>query len=228
MRLLIAEDEKDLNRILCRKLTEEGYSIDSCFDGEEALYYLESGVYDGALLDIMMPRMDGFEVLRNLRAQDIPTPVLFLTARDSISDRVKGLDLGASDYLIKPFSMEELLARVRVLTRESFGENTSVLSCGDLTLDTASHAVRRGGKEISLTAKEFALLEYLMMNQGRVLSREQIESHIWNYDYEGGSNVVDVYIRYLRRKVDDGFPEPLIQTVRGSGYMLKAEEGGDY
>lgn len=226
MRLLFAEDEKDLNRILTQTLTEEGYSVDSCLDGEEALDYLLSAEYDGAILDVMMPRKDGFEIVREMRAMGIRTPILFLTARDSIADRVHGLDLGANDYLVKPFSIEELLARVRALTRSSYTSRSSVLTAADLSLDLTAHTVRRAGHLIDLTAKEFALLSYLMHNQNIVLSREKIEDHIWNFDYEGGTNVVDVYIRYLRKKIDEGYEPKLIQTVRGVGYMLKCEDKG--
>ncbi len=226
MRLLFAEDEKDLNRILTQTLTEEGYSVDSCLDGEEALDYLLSAEYDGAILDVMMPGKDGFEIVKEMRAKGIRTPILFLTARDSIADRVHGLDLGADDYLVKPFSIEELLARVRALTRSSYTSRSSVLTAADLSLDLTAHTVRRAGHLIDLTAKEFALLSYLMHNQNIVLSREKIEDHIWNFDYEGGTNVVDVYIRYLRKKIDEGYEPKLIQTVRGVGYMLKCEDKG--
>ena len=224
MRLLLAEDERDLNRILTRKLTEEGYSVDSCFDGSQALEYLETYEYDGAILDVMMPKMDGFQLLSSIRSQRINTPVLFLTARDAVSDRVRGLDAGASDYLIKPFSMEELLARVRALIRRSDQAQTSVLTMDDLTLDISSHEAYRGGVRIELTAKEYALLAYLMHNQNIVLSRDKIEDHIWNSDYEGGTNVVDVYIRYLRRKIDEGHARKLIHTVRGAGYVIRIAE----
>ena len=223
MRILLAEDEKDLNGILTRKLKDEDYSVDSCFDGEEALDYLLSAEYDGAILDIMMPKMDGLTVLKTIKEKGITTPVLLLTARDSIEDRVKGLDLGASDYLIKPFSMEELMARVRALTRTKFSVESSVLKAGDLVMDLGARTVFRGTSEIYLSSKEFALLKYLMHNQNVVLSREQIEDHIWNFDYEGGTNVVDVYISYLRRKIDDGFDTKLIRTIRGAGYMLKCD-----
>ena len=226
MRILLAEDEVDLNRILTRKLSEEGYSVDSCLNGAEALEYLEAAEYDGAVLDVMMPRIDGFSLIGLMRERGIGTPVLFLTARDSVEDRVRGLDNGASDYLVKPFSMEELLARVRALTRKSSGAQSSLLTVGDLRLDLATHEVSRGGREIHLSAKEFALLAYLMHNQGRVLSREQIEDHIWDFSYEGGTNVVDVYIRYLRRKIDEGFEPKLIQTVRGYGYRLSGSDSG--
>ena len=224
MRILFAEDERDLNKILTKRLTEEGYSVDSCHDGAEALDYLLATDYDGAVLDVMMPEMDGFQVLEEIRKQGKKTPVLFLTAKDSIDDRVKGLDLGANDYLVKPFSIKELMARVRALTRSNFTSEGSKLVAGDLVMDTASHIVTRGGEEIPLSSKEYAMLEYLMHNKNVVVSREKIEDHIWNFDYEGGTNVVDVYISYLRKKIDEGRDEKLIRTVRGAGYMLKVEE----
>ena len=224
MRLLFAEDEQDLNRILTKRLKEEGYSVDSCLDGEEALDYLMAAEYDAAILDIMMPKMDGLTVLSKAREAGIKTPVIFLTARDSIEDRVRGLDLGANDYLVKPFSLEELMARVRALTRINFTTDSSKLIAGDLVMDIAAHRVKRGDKDIELSAKEYALLEYLIHNKNHVVTRDQIENHIWNFDYEGGTNVVDVYISYLRRKIDDDFEEKMIKTVRGRGYMLKCPE----
>jgi two-component system copper resistance phosphate regulon response regulator CusR len=224
MRILLAEDERDLNRIVAQKLKSDGYSVDCCYDGEEAIDILSYTEYDAVILDIMMPKADGFAVLRSLRDANRTTPVLFLTARDSIEDRVKGLDSGANDYLVKPFSLEELSARVRVMTRTAVGRVSNVLSAADLTLDSAAHRVQRGGRTIELSAKEFALLEYLLHNKGTVLSREKIENHIWNFDYEGGTNVVDVYIRYLRKKIDDGQEHKLIHTVRGKGYVLREEE----
>ena len=223
MRILIAEDQRDLNRILTKKLTAEGYSVDSCFDGEEALDFLAAGTYDGAILDINMPRLDGISVVEEMRKAGNYTPVLFLTARDSVSDRVSGLDAGANDYLVKPFSFEELMARVRALTRKTPQSNTPVYSISDLTLDTRSRSVTRGGSEIKLSAKEYSLLEYLLRNKGIVLSRENIENNLWNFDYEGGTNAVDVYIRYLRKKIDEPFEEKLIHTVRGAGYVLKSD-----
>lgn len=223
MRLLYAEDEEDLNIIVTKKLTEEGFSVDSCFDGREAIDNVQFTEYDAAILDIMMPHADGFAVLKELRKLKKNTPVLFLTARDSIEDRVTGLDSGANDYLVKPFSFEELLARIRVLTREKHNLTENILSIGDLELNLSSHIVTRGGTEISLTSKEYQLLEYLLYNKEKVLSREKIENHIWNYDYEGGTNVIDVYIRYLRKKIDDGFPTKLIHTVRGAGYVIREE-----
>ena len=224
MRLLLAEDERDLNRLITKKLTSAGYSVDSFFDGEEAIHVLSYTDYDGVILDIMMPKADGFAVLRALRERGKTTPVLFLTARDAIADRVRGLDSGANDYLVKPFAFEELLARIRAMTRLSFGAAESVLTVGDLTLNLATQEVRRGGQPITLSAKEYALLEYLMHNQGIVLSREKIENHIWNLDYEGGTNVVDVYISYLRKKIDEGRKEKLIHTVRGRGYVLREDK----
>lgn len=223
MRILFAEDERDLNHIITKKLTSQGYSVDSAYDGEEAIDILSYTDYDAVILDIMMPKADGFAVLRALRSKGKNTPVLFLTARDSVQDRVAGLDSGANDYLVKPFSVEELLARIRAMTRTAFGVSDSLLSVGDLTMDTAAKVVKRGGKEIPLSAKEYALLEYLMHNVGIVLSREKIENHIWNFDYEGGTNVVDVYIRYLRKKIDEGYDKKLIHTVRGRGYVLREE-----
>lgn len=224
MRLLLAEDERDLNRLITKKLTSAGYSVDSFFDGEEAIHVLSYTDYDGVILDIMMPKADGFAVLRALRERGKTTPVLFLTARDAIADRVRGLDSGANDYLVKPFAFDELLARIRAMTRLSFGAAESVLTVGDLTLNLATQEVRRGGQPITLSAKEYALLEYLTHNQGIVLSREKIENHIWNLDYEGGTNVVDVYISYLRKKIDEGRKEKLIHTVRGRGYVLREDK----
>ena len=225
MRILLAEDEQDLNHIITQKLRADGYSVDSCLDGGEAIDILSYTDYDGIILDIMMPKADGYEVLRFLREAGKATPVLFLTAKDAISDRVKGLDSGANDYLVKPFSFEELSARLRAMMRASFGIASSVLSAADLVLDCASHTVKRGGLEISLSAKEYALLEYLMHNQGIVLSREKIEDHIWNFDYEGGTNVVDVYISYLRKKIDGGHEKKLIHTEYGPGEGLRAAGG---
>lgn len=208
---------------LAKTLKAEGYSVDSCFDGVEALDYLEGAEYDAVVLDVMMPRMDGFSVLAQMRADGNETPVLFLTAKDSVPDRVHGLDSGADDYLVKPFSFDELLARLRVITRKHGGSATNVFTVADLTVDTASHHVARGGRTISLSAKEFALLEYMIRNRGVVLSRERIENHLWNYDYSGGSNVVDVYVSYLRRKIDADYPTKLIHTVWGVGWVLREE-----
>lgn len=221
MRVLFAEDEYDLNDIVCRKLRKEGYTVDACYDGQEALEYLAVTDYDAVILDIMMPKVNGYEVLKKLREDRKRTPVLFLTARDSVEDRVLGLDSGANDYLIKPFSFDELMARIRTMIRLSAGHATTLLQAGDLTLDTASHTVRRANELVLLSAREYALLEYLMLNKNIVLSREKIEEHIWDYDYEGGTNLVDVYISYLRKKIEGADSCKLIHTVRGSGYVLK-------
>ena len=227
MRILIAEDERDLNRLIAKTLEKEGYGVDACFDGKETLYYLEHTDYDAAVLDIMMPGMDGLSVLKAIRRNGQDLPVMFLTAKDSISDRVTGLDSGADDYLVKPFDFDELLARIRSMTRKRTPHTSSRITIGDLTLDTGTHQVTRGGQAIDLSAREYAILEYMCMNPGIVLSREKIENHIWNYDYSGGSNVVDVYISYLRKKIDGGRSSKLIHTIWGSGWTLKAEDKED-
>lgn len=223
LRILVAEDDIDLNEIIVKKMRAEGYAIDHCFNGQDALDYLESVQYDAAILDIMMPEMDGLEAVRALRRKGNMTPILFLTARDAISDRVKGLDAGANDYLVKPFSFDELTARLRAMTRVAAGNPTNRYSLADLVLDTEKHLVTRGGKDISLTAREYMLLEYLLRNKNKILSRQKIEDNVWNYDYEGGTNVVDVYITYLRKKIDEGQGRKLIHTVRGIGYCMKEE-----
>lgn len=224
MRILIAEDEKDLNAIIKKKMQSEGYSADCCFDGEDALYYLEQADYDAVIMDVMMPKMNGFEVVEKYRRNGGKSPVLFLTARDAVEDRVFGLDIGANDYLVKPFSFAELMARIRAMTRHKAGAVSNVFTVGDLTVDISAKSVNRGGKDIQLSAREFSLLEYMIKNAGRVLSRDQIENNLYNFDYEGGTNVVDVYIRYLRKKIDEGFDSKLIHTVRGSGYVLREEK----
>ena len=224
MRILVAEDEKDLNRLISEALEEAGYSVDRCYDGGEALDFLDCAEYDAAVLDILMPVKSGRDVVREMRARGNSTPVLFLTALDSVDDRVAGLDDGADDYLVKPFAFPELLARVRAVSRKYSPVKTTRFSVCDLTLDAAAHTVERGGREIKLSTKEFAILEYLMRNKGTALSRDKIENNAWNYGYEGGSNVVDVYISYLRRKIDDGFEQKLIRTVRGAGWMIKEPE----
>ena len=222
MRVLLAEDEKELNDLVRKTLEDEGYAVDSVFDGDSALEYLSSTPYDIALLDIMMPGRDGIAVLREYRKNGGKAPILILTARDAVEDRVVGLDAGADDYLVKPFMFPELLARIRVLLRRNTtSASSSVLECGDLVMDTSSHAVRRRGRKIDLSAKEYSILEYMMRNQGAVLGRESFRSHIWSWDYDGESNVIDVYIRYLRKKIDDGESVKLIHTIRGAGYMLK-------
>lgn len=223
MRLLFAEDQPQLRRSVSRALTAAGYSVDAAADGAEALEDLLGADYDAIVLDVMMPRVDGLEVLRTLRSRGDATPVLLLTARDAVEQRVEGLDAGADDYLVKPFAMEELLARLRVLTRRKGSGRTNVFTLADLTVDTTARTARRAGAELSLSAREYALLEYLIRNQGQILSREQIENSLWNYDYAGGTNVVDVYISYLRKKLDGGRQEKLLHTVRGMGWVLKED-----
>ena len=223
MRILVVEDEPKLNELITARLRREHYSIDSCLSGDAAMDYLACAQYDLLVLDIMLPGISGLELLRSLRGRGDKTPVLLLTALDSIPDRVSGLDSGADDYLVKPFAFDELLARIRVLLRRSAGSVSNVYTLADLTVDCDARTVKRGETNISLSAKEFAILEYLIRNSGIVLSRERISNHIWNYDYEGGSNIVDVYIRYLRKKIDDGFEKKLIHTVRGVGYVLWEE-----
>ena len=223
MRLLVVEDEPELNRLLKKRLEEAHYSVDACPTGTDALDYLAGAEYDALVLDVMLPGISGLEVLRRMRSARDATPVLLLTARDGIEDRVTGLDAGADDYLVKPFALQELLARLRVLIRRRADQVSDVITVGDLQVDCIARTAARGGQGIVLSAKEFAVLEYLARNAGVVLSRERISQGVWNYDYEGGSNVVDVYIRYLRKKIDEGHPSKLIHTVRGVGYVLREE-----
>lgn len=223
MRILIAEDERDLNQLIKKRLKEDGYSVDACFDGEEVFDYLLCAEYDALVLDIMMPKLDGISVLQRLRKEGNTVPVLLLTAKDSIEDRVTGLDAGADDYLVKPFAFEELLARLRVLLRKPVTEKSNILKVADLSLHIDTHQVFRSGKELRLSSKEYSLLHYMMQNAGIVLSRDKLEQHVWDYDFSGGSNVIDVYIRYLRKKIDEGYEKKLIHTVRGHGYVLKED-----
>ena len=226
MRILVVEDERDLNLLLQKVLKKAGYTVDGCHDGEDAQLHLLGAEYDGILLDVMMPKKDGYTLVRELREQGVDTPVLFLTARDSVSDRVKGLDLGADDYLVKPFDFDELLARIRAMTRKHAGQRTNLFTAGDLTLDAAQRRVTRGGEEIALLPKEFSILEYLLRNKEKVLSREQIEDRIWNYEYSGSSNNVDGYMSRLRKKIDEGRDQKLIHTVKGIGWVIRAPGDG--
>ncbi|MEG0830188.1 MAG: response regulator transcription factor [Anaerovoracaceae bacterium] len=221
MRVLIVEDEGKLNELITKRLKLENYTVDSCMDGNDALDFIKCAEYDAIVLDIMLPGIDGLQVLKQLRGKKDTTPVLLLTARDSIENKVEGLDAGADDYLVKPFAFDELLARIRVMMRKKSNSVSNVFKLADLTVDCDSRTVTRGKILISLASKEFAILEYMIRNSGTVLSREKISNHIWNYDYQGGSNVVDVYIRYLRKKIDEDFTPKLIQTVRGAGYVLR-------
>lgn len=223
MRILVVEDEKNLNRIISEAMEDEGYSVDRCFNGQNALDYAMSADYDVIILDVMLPGVDGFTMVQRLRLAGRNAPVLFLTARDSVQDRVTGLESGGDYYLTKPFNFQELMAVVRVMTRKYTGNRSNVYSIADLSLDTSSRTVTRAGKTIDLTSREFSLLEYMLRNRGVVLSREMIENNLWNYDYEGGTNVVDVYVGYLRKKMDSGFDKKLIHTVWGIGWVLRVD-----
>ena len=224
MKLLIAEDEEDLNRIITKKLQSEGYAVDSCYDGEEALERLLYVDYDAAVLDIAMPVMDGMETVRRLRRSGKATPVIFLTARDTVPDKVEGLDAGANDYVVKPFSFDELLARIRAVLRTAAGSNSDVYELDNLSMNARSQIVARAGRAIELTGKEYRLLEYLLVNKNQILSRESILNHVWGYDFDGTANVVDVYMNYLRRKIEAEGQKKLIHTVRGLGYVMRVEE----
>jgi len=223
MRVLVVEDEVKMAGLLRRALEEEGYAVDVAARADEALWLGTENAYDAVLLDVMLPDGDGFGVCRGLREAGTWSPVLMLTARDAVADRVAGLDAGADDYLTKPFSLAELMARLRALIRRGAVERPSILLVGDLSLDPTTHTVRRGERPVELTAKEFALLEYLMRHPGEVLSRTRLIEHVWDFAYDGDSNVVDVYVRYLRNKIDRPFGRDTIETVRGSGYRLRQE-----
>lgn len=224
MRILLVEDNRRLSNAIKTSLVEAGYAVDTAYDGIDGEELAEITPYDAIILDIMLPEKNGFDVCRDLRKKRINTPILMLTARDSIEDRVTGLDSGADDYLIKPFAIQELHARLRALLRRESDDKSGQLRLGDLVLDPATHYVQRAGQPIELTPKEYALLEYFMRNPNRLITREMAESHIWSYDFQTTSNVIDVYIRRLRRKIDDPFEEKLFETVRGAGYRLRAPE----
>ncbi|MDD4858757.1 MAG: response regulator transcription factor [Dehalococcoidales bacterium] len=221
MRVLVVEDERHLASIIKRGLLEEGYSVDTVYDGEEAEYMAENVAYDLIVLDIMIPKKDGIAVCRALRAKKVNTPILMLTARDSVEDRVKGLDSGADDYMVKPFAFSELLARIRALLRREAVPKTQKLQVGDLKLDTLTREVWRGQRAIELTTKEYSILEYFMRHPNAVITRSMLEENAWDYEYDSLSNIIDVYIRRLRRKIDEEGEESMIQTIRGAGYRLK-------
>jgi two-component system OmpR family response regulator len=223
VRILVVEDELKMAALLQRGLREEGMAADVAHRGEDALWMASATAYDGIVLDVMLPGIDGFETCRRLRADGVWAPVLMLTARDAVEDRIAGLDGGADDYLVKPFSFAELLARLRALARRPTGERPVRLEAGDLVLDPATRQVWRGDEEVGLSAKEFSLLEVFMRRPGEVLSRYHLLEHVWDYEYENRSNVVDVYVRYLREKVDRPFGRDSIETVRGAGYRLRKE-----
>lgn len=224
MRVLVIEDEKQLLKIIGERLKEEGYVADLVKDGMEGLHFAESVDYDCIILDIMLPTIDGFSILRKLRARKINTPILILTAKDTIKDKVNGLDSGADDYITKPFSFEELIARVRAMLRRKSEEKETVLFISDLTLNLITREVFRGNHLIELTSKEFAILEYFLRNKGRVLTKSQIANHVWNYEFEYKSNIVEVYVRYLRKKLEDNFENKLIHTISGAGYVIKVKK----
>jgi two-component system copper resistance phosphate regulon response regulator CusR len=223
MRILVVEDEKKAASFIKKGLEEEGYAVDVAADGEEGLSMALARVHDLIILDIRLPKMDGLRVLQALRQDHVAAPVLLLTVRAAIEDKVLGLDAGADDYLTKPFAFQELVARVRALLRRRAEAEPTVLRIDDLTLDPARRTVTRGGEEIDLTPREFALLDYFMRNPGRVLTRTMIAEHVWDYSFDTSTNVIDVYVNYLRRKIDAGRASKLLHTVRGVGYVLKAE-----
>lgn len=223
MRLLVVEDEKYLNRTITERLTKQGYTVDNCFDGENAIYYIENTQYDGIILDVMMPKINGFEVLGIIRERKILTPVLLLTAKDADEDIINGLDAGANDYLIKPFSFGVLCARIRAMLRVKENVTGSILEIADLSIDTTARIVKRNGNIIELSSKEYSVLEYLVRNKGIVVSKEKIEENIWNYEYEGTSDVIKVYIHHIRKKIDDNYEKKLLHTVKNVGYVIKEE-----
>lgn len=226
MRVLVVEDEVQIADFILRGLSEQGYAVDVSYDGDEALEWADVAQFDLIVLDVMLPKRDGFEVCRTLRKRGIRTPILMLTARDAVEDRVRGLDSGADDYLVKPFAFAELVARLRALTRREPVPLGIVLKVDDLTFDTTTRKVFRQGIPIELTSKELSLLELLMRHPNQVLTRTMIADHVWNYDFDNTTNVIDVHILNLRRKIDGPFPLKLIQTVRGAGYRISDRGSG--
>ena len=221
MKILVVEDERDLNRIITKHLKKNNYSVDSCFDGQEALDFISYSEYDLIITDIMMPNVDGYEFIDKLRTNKNNTPVIMLTAKDTLEDKIVGLDSGADDYIVKPFEFDELLARIRVLMRRNYGLATNIIQIEEVTLDLAKKQVTKSGEIIDLTGKEYEVLEYLMKNKGSILSRDQILNHVWDYEYEGASNIVDVIIKNIRKKLDRGEGNTIIYTKRGLGYFVK-------
>ena len=224
MKILVVEDEKDLNRVITKHLKKNNYSVDSCFDGEEALDYISYGEYDLIITDIMMPKIDGYGLIKQLRNDKNSTPVIMLTAKDSLDDKILGLDSGADDYIVKPFEFDELLARIRVLMRRNYGFATNIIQVDDVVLDISKKQVTRSSESIVLTGKEYEVLEYLVQSKNRILSRDQIKEHVWDYDYEGDSNIIDVLIKNIRKKIDVENGKQIIYTKRGLGYVVKEED----
>lgn len=221
MRILIVEDEKKIAGLIKRGLKEEGYATDIAEDGLKGEFLATTNQYDVIILDVMLPKMDGIALCKSLRSRKISTPIIMVTAKDTVSDKVEGLDSGADDYLTKPFAFEELIARIRALMRKRDGQAATKLKIAGLELDLVSHKVTRDGKDIELTSKEYALLEYLMRSAGSVITRTMIAEHVWDMNFDSDTNIIDVYINYLRKKIDDGFKKELIQTIRGRGYTIK-------
>jgi len=221
MRILVVEDEKKIADFIKRGLKEEGYAVDVAYDGEQGLFLARSNSYDLMLLDLMLPKVDGLTICRNLKKEGIPTPIIMLTAKDTVRDKVTGLDSGADDYITKPFAFDELLARIRAILRKKDSESALKIEVDDLVLDLVTHRVARAGKEIQLTAKEYTLLEYLMRNANSIITRTMISEHVWDADFDSFTNIIDVYINYLRNKIDSEHRKKLIHTVRGRGYTLK-------
>ena len=221
MKILVVEDERDLNRIITKHLKKNNYSVDSCFNGQEALDFISYSEYDLIITDIMMPNVNGYEFIDKLRTNKNNTPVIMLTAKDTLEDKIVGLDSGADDYIVKPFEFDELLARIRVLMRRNYGLATNIIQIEEVTLDLAKKQVTKSGEIIDLTGKEYEVLEYLMKNKGSILSRDQILNHVWDYEYEGASNIVDVIIKNIRKKLDRGEGNTIIYTKRGLGYFVK-------
>ena len=221
MKILVVEDERDLNRIITKHLKKNNYSVDSCFNGQEALDFISYSEYDLIITDIMMPNVNGYEFIDKLRTNKNNTPVIMLTAKDTLEDKIMGLDSGADDYIVKPFEFDELLARIRVLMRRNYGLATNIIQIEEVTLDLAKKQVAKSGEIIDLTGKEYEVLEYLMKNKGSILRRDQILNHVWDYEYEGASNIVDVIIKNIRKKLDRGEGNTIIYTKRGLGYFVK-------
>jgi len=224
MRILVVEDEKKIADFIKRGLKEEGYAVDSAYDGEQGLFLVKTNVYDLVLLDLMLPKLDGQSLFKEMRKMKISFPVIMLTAKDATKDKVAGLDLGADDYMTKPFAFEELLARIRAVLRKKEGRDSKTIKIEDLVMDLSAHKVTRAGKEIPLTSKEYSLLEYMMRNSGTVVTRTMISEHVWDINFDTFTNVIDVYINYLRNKIDAGHAKKLIHTVRGRGYVIKVDK----